>query len=239
MSTTIEHWRAAIGRVSGGRRGTSTSSSSRAGLRQQGSTWCLSIAILLAMLLASPLLLSGWSLLTAPCNSSSSLKSIAYQLQSGSCVTTVYTTVKTSLVTPPAPPWAYGQRSGVLQHISNKQRNQIARAINGNRDAKGIRLAHWNPGSAHLGNKMTQLELAVADHKPHLLGISEANFKSGHDLQDVQLEDYELLLSKTFNNEDLQVSRVVCYMHNSLVGGIREDLMSENFSSIWVEIGLP
>ena len=89
------------------------------------------------------------------------------------------------------------------------------RATNGNRDARGIRLAHWNPGSAHLPNKMTQIELAVADHHPHLLGISEANFKQGHDIEDVQLEDYELFLSKTFENDDLGVSRVVCYKHNS------------------------
>ena len=86
---------------------------------------------------------------------------------------------------------------------------------------------------------MTQLELAVADNKPHLLGISEANFKIGHDKEDVQLEDYELFMSKTLGNDDLKISRVVCYMHTSIVGGLREDLMSDNFSSIWVEIGLP
>ena len=132
-----------------------------------------------------------------------------------------------------------GQQSGTWQHMSSKQRNQFVKAINGNRDARGIKLAHWNPGSAHLHNKMTQLELAVADHKPHILGISEANFKRGHDLEDVQLGDYDLFLSKTFDNDDLGVSRVVCYKHTSLVGGLREDLMSDNFSSIWMEIGLP
>ena len=97
-------------------------------------------------------------------------------------------------------------------------------------------MAHWNAGSAHLHNKMTELELAVADHQPHLLGISESNFKQGHNLEDVQLPDYELLLSKTIENGNLGVSRVVCYKHNSLVGGLREDLMSDNFSSIWIEI---
>ena len=69
-----------------------------------------------------------------------------------------------------------------------KKRNQKVRAINGNRESRGIRLAHWNAGSAHLHNKMTQLELAVADHRPHLLGISEANFRQGHDLEDVQID---------------------------------------------------
>ena len=86
---------------------------------------------------------------------------------------------------------------------------------------------------------MNQLELAVADHHPHILGISESNFKKGHDIDDVQLADYELFLSKTFENQDLAISRVVAYKHQSLVGGLREDLMSDTFSSIWMEIGLP
>ena len=126
-----------------------------------------------------------------------------------------------------------------MQYLSSNQRNQKVRAVNGNRERRGLKLAHWNAGSAHLHNKMTQLELAVADHHPHLLGISEANFRQGHDLEDVQLADYELFLSKTYDNKDFGVSRVVTYKHHSLVGGLREDLMSDSFSSIWVEIGLP
>ena len=86
---------------------------------------------------------------------------------------------------------------------------------------------------------MTELELAVADHQPHLLGVSEANFKQDHDVEDVQLEDYELFFSNTLGNNNLGISRVVCYKHISLVGGLRPDLMCDNFSSIWMEIGLP
>ena len=40
-------------------------------------------------------------------------------------------------------------------------------------------------------------------------------------------------------NESLQTSRVVVYKHSSLVAKVREDLMSEWFSSIWLEVGLP
>ena len=123
--------------------------------------------------------------------------------------------------------------------MTNKQRNRIVKAVNGNRDSKGIRLAHWNAGSAHLHNKMNQLELAVADHQPHILGVSEANFKQVHDLQDVQIADYELFFSKTLENNNLSISRIACYKHNSLVWDIRPDLMCDSFSSIWMEIGLP
>ena len=40
-------------------------------------------------------------------------------------------------------------------------------------------------------------------------------------------------------NENLQTSRVVVYKHTSLVAKVREDLMSDWFSSIWLEVGFP
>ena len=61
----------------------------------------------------------------------------------------------------------------------------------------------------------------------------------GHDLDDVQLKDYDLILSKTIENEELKISRIACYKHSSMVGKVREDLMSSSFSSIWLELGLP
>ena len=127
-----------------------------------------------------------------------------------------------------SPPW-----------LSNKARNKLVRARNGNRQGRGIRIAHWNAGSAHLRNKMNEIELAISEHNPHILGISEANFWKEHDVEDVQIHEYELIVSKPIENDHLQVSRVVCYLHNSLVGSVREDLMSDEFSSIWLEIGLP
>ena len=140
-------------------------------------------------------------------------------------------------------PWDPGSQGTISAALNpwmdHKQKNKAVHILNGNRDRKGIRLAHWNPGSAYLHNKMTELKLAVAEHQPHLLGISEANFKAVHDSEDVQIAEYELFFSKTLENPNLGISRVVCYKHNSLVGGLRPDLMSDSFSSIWMEIGLP
>ena len=48
-----------------------------------------------------------------------------------------------------------------------------------------------------------------------------------HDIEDVQLEEYDLILSKTIYNDQLEVSRVVFYKHQSLVGKVRDDLMSD------------
>ena len=75
-----------------------------------------------------------------------------------------------------------GSPSSTTAHISNKLRNRIMRSINSNRDSKGVRLAHWNAGSAHLKNKLHDIEQVVSDHHPHLLGISESNYKKIHDM---------------------------------------------------------
>ena len=123
--------------------------------------------------------------------------------------------------------------------LSRKDRNSLAKATTGNRQNRGVKLAHWNAGSAHLHNKMQDIEKVISDYHPHVIGISESNLKKDHDLQDVQIQEYELITSKTLENEQLNISRVVCYKHNSIVSKVRDDLMSDEFSSIWLELGLP
>ena len=123
--------------------------------------------------------------------------------------------------------------------LSRKKLNQLVRAVTGNRSNRGIKLANWNAGSAYLHNKMDDLVDVVSDLHPYVPGVSEANFRRKHSLEDVQIPEYDLVLSKTFENEQLRISRVVGYKHQSMVGKVREDLMDDNFSSIWLELGLP
>ena len=117
--------------------------------------------------------------------------------------------------------------------------NFIARYINGNRIDKGLKIAHWNLGSAHLKNKMHEIETLVADIHPHLLGISESNHFKCQNIESVMLPDYDLITALTLENPNLEVSRIVIYKHKSVVAKIRKDLMSNLFSSIWIEVGLP
>ena len=115
--------------------------------------------------------------------------------------------------------------------------NFYARYTNGNRTNRGIKLCHWNAGNAHLRNKVNSIESVVSRYSPHILGISEANLLQRHDLSEVQIEDYELIL--TMDNANLEYSRVVVYKHSSIIGKVRKDLMSPQFSSVWLECGLP
>ena len=67
--------------------------------------------------------------------------------------------------------------------LSSRDRNFYAKMVNGNRGAKGsgLKLLHSNKGPAILQNKHTEMETIIAGHHPHVLGLSEANFKVSHD----------------------------------------------------------
>ena len=127
--------------------------------------------------------------------------------------------------------------ASLLQY--SKDNNFYARYTNGNRTNRGIKLSHWNAGNAFLENKVINIENVIADHHPHLIGISEANLHKTHCIDNCKIPNYDIFTSKTLGNKKLQVSRVVVYKHTSLVAKVREDLMCDSFSSIWLEVGLP
>ena len=62
---------------------------------------------------------------------------------------------------------------------------------------------------------------------------------TNHRKENCYIEGYDLLTSHMINNDDLNVSRVVVFVHESIVAKVRDDLMSDDFSSIWLEVGFP
>ena len=61
----------------------------------------------------------------------------------------------------------------------------------------------------------------------------------GHDLDDVYISDYNIYLSKTLENPELNVSRLAVFVHKNVPKvKLRLDLMDRNFSSVWLEVGL-
>ena len=68
-------------------------------------------------------------------------------------------------------------------------------------------------GLKHLHNKIENIESVVNVYKRGILGISESNFLRSHDVNEVQIENYNIFFSETLNNENLKVSRVVVYVH--------------------------
>ena len=102
-----------------------------------------------------------------------------------------------------------------------------------------MKLVHWNKGSSWLENKIDEVQALIQRHKPHVLGLSEANLLQHHDLNKVQLTDYKLHTCPSLEDSTLKVSRIVVYTHCSLMVKVREDLMDKKVSAIWLEVGLP
>ena len=109
----------------------------------------------------------------------------------------------------------------------------------GNKKNKGIKISHWNKGGSFLINKMPEIRNIISQHHPHILGLSEANLLDVHDQSLADIPDYNLYLCPTIKNPSLKASRVVVYTHKDLVVKMRPDLMSNTYSSIWLEVGLP
>ena len=75
-----------------------------------------------------------------------------------------------------------------LQSSILSDSNFYARYTYGNRN-RGLKLSHWNAGSAHLENKTIQIENLISDHHPHLLGISEAKLHKDHCIDNCKIDD--------------------------------------------------
>ena len=84
----------------------------------------------------------------------------------------------------------------------------------------GIKLIHWNKGPSFLRNKTNEIETIIANHHPHVLGLSEANLGSDHDPALVQQVDYDIHQCPS----PMGMFRVVVYKHKSLVVKRRGDL---------------
>ena len=117
--------------------------------------------------------------------------------------------------------------------------NFFARYLYGNRQTKGIKIIHYNKGNGFLANKKHEIECIISRFHPHILGVSEANFMKDQNKCDVDISDYNLLTCPTLDNPELSYSRIVVYVHNSLVFKVRTDLMCDKYSSIWLQVGMP
>ena len=122
---------------------------------------------------------------------------------------------------------------------STQNHNFLARYRNGNIRRNGIKLCHWNKGPGFLATKANEIENIINGYHPSILGISESNFHSNHDVQDVQIENYDLYFAKTLQNPQFNVSRIAVYVQKYLIVKVREDLMNDTFESVWLEVGLP
>ena len=130
----------------------------------------------------------------------------------------------------------------VFTWMSRAEQNRLVHSLNGNREkrGKGITCAYWNKGPSFLINKQNDIKAILQDHKPHIIGLGEANFKHGHDIQDAAIQGYNLHLDSGLGSAEVgRTARVAVYTHELLRVKRRHDLEDEKVAAIWLECGLP
>ena len=132
--------------------------------------------------------------------------------------------------------------TSVFLWMTRAQINKLVHTMQGNRGqrGRGITCLYWNKGPSLLTNKQADIKSIIADHKPHILGLGEANFKNGQDLDDVAVPGYNLHLGLGVSNGQAgSTARVAVYTHSALRVKRRHDLEDVRVATIWLECGLP
>jgi hypothetical protein len=96
------------------------------------------------------------------------------------------------------------------------------KARNKNNDVK-LTVCHWNCASG-LSNKLVDIKLAIAEIKPTVIFISEADRKLFHDDKLIQIKGYTLHNSKS--QEIYNKSRIIAYTRDGSNLKRRQDLES-------------
>ena len=82
-------------------------------------------------------------------------------------------------------------------------------------------------------NKMFEIRQLAHKEKPHILGISEAELRNGaHNLSDLKLPGYALLLPKSWNIYGK--ARVIIYVKETLKFEQLLDIEDKEVQSIWI-----
>ena len=132
--------------------------------------------------------------------------------------------------------------ASVFTWVTRAEINQSIHSINGNRGnrGKGITCIYWNKGPSLLINKQEDIKTVIERHKPHILGLGEANCKGNHDLDAVSIPGYSLHLHSALHSRELgNTARIAVYTHDLIRVNRRYDLEDDKVAAIWLECGLP
>ena len=120
--------------------------------------------------------------------------------------------------------------------------NKLAHIFNGNREnrGKGLTCIYWNKGPSLLVNKQDDILTVIRDHKPHIIGLGEANFNQGQSVEDVAIPGYILHLDSGLECGEVgNTARVAVYTHELIRVKRRQDLEDTRVAAVWLECGLP
>ena len=120
--------------------------------------------------------------------------------------------------------------------ISNKRRNNLIKQMNGN-GKNSLSICHWNLGSKKWRNKRNQIQALADQDNPDVIFISEANLDDLTPPHESLISGYNITLPKTVTRNG--TARLVLLTRENLDFKLRDDLMDDVFSSIWIKILRP
>ena len=121
-------------------------------------------------------------------------------------------------------------------NLSHKNNNKQVKIINGNRvNLKQLKVMHWNCGSRAWINKMVEIEGLLAEKKPDLIFITEANLWDDVNLDECQITGHKLYFPKTMDS--MNHARILLVVRNDLNIHILEEHMDAQTASIWLRVG--
>ena len=99
-----------------------------------------------------------------------------------------------------------------------------------------MRICHWNKSNSAMKSRLSEVKNIISSHRPHFLGISEANIDLKKEHKEYfSIKDYSLHLGPFSPNGMI---RLAVYIHKDIVFKVRPDLMSPELNSVWFEAGL-
>ena len=120
--------------------------------------------------------------------------------------------------------------------ISSKRRNNLIKQSNGN-GKKSLSVCHWNLGAKLWKNKRNQIQALADQLSPDIIFISEANLDDLSQPHESQITGYDITLPKTVIRSG--TARLALLTRDNLDFEIKEDLMDDIFTSIWLKISRP
>ena len=120
--------------------------------------------------------------------------------------------------------------------LSQKKLNKLTKIMNGNKNIKALKILQWNMGSRFLSKKRDEIQAIMDDMKPDIMVITEANMFCNEQDHLLNIEGYNIIKPKPWDNPQLKYDRVIILIKLELNYTVLDEFMEPDTSAIWLNI---
>jgi hypothetical protein len=129
---------------------------------------------------------------------------------------------------------------GDVRELHEKKKGEASSEIiieNGTkkRPHQVLRVASWNINRGFV-KKQGEIESFLSENEIDILGLQETNLLHYSDDNPVRIEGYETY--SNLRSSKQEYTRMILFIKNGLSHSMRSDLMSADFCSVWLEVGI-